>query len=128
MAVRSRWTPFATAVEAQAATAYEKIQFGVVARVEESIDPANSQWIDDPASTVRRSLGVSLEELSLNDGFRAFSLPLSAGLALLCGAVAYFMVAKRPREPMCGSNNQGRTRAYRSARHVSNTPPRLGTT
>ena len=55
--------------------------------------------IDHSASAVRGSLGVSLEELGLNNNLGEFSFLLNGGFALLSGAFAYFAVAKRRREP-----------------------------
>jgi hypothetical protein len=56
--------------------------------------------IDDSASAVRGSLGLSLEELSLNNDLGESSYFLNCGFALLSGASACFAVARRRRKPM----------------------------
>ena len=66
--------------------------------------------IDASASAVRGSLGVSLEELDLNDGLGEFSFLLNGGFALLSGAFVYFAVAKRRRKPMSGHDHRDHTR------------------
>jgi hypothetical protein len=71
--------------------------------------------IDDSASAVRGSLGVSLEELGLNNNLGEFSFLLNGGFALLCGAFAYFAAAKRRREPMSGHDHQDHWRSGDSA-------------
>src|ERR1700677_117218 len=55
--------------------------------------------IDDFGSAVRGSLGVSLEDLSLDHNLGEFSFLLNGGFALLSGAFACFAVANRRREP-----------------------------
>jgi hypothetical protein len=54
----------------------------------------------DPASVVRGSLGVSLENLSLNSNFGELTFLLNGGFALLFGAVALSVVASRQRKPI----------------------------
>jgi hypothetical protein len=67
--------------------------------------------IDDSASAVRGSLGVSLEDLSLNNNPGEFSFLLNGGFALLSGAFVCFAVAKRRREPMGGLDHQDHWRS-----------------
>jgi hypothetical protein len=59
----------------------------------------------DPASAVRGSLGVSLENLSLQNNPGKLVLLLNGGFALLFGAVAFFSVASRDRKPI-GDHDQ----------------------
>jgi len=54
----------------------------------------------DPASAVRGSLGVSLENLSLSNNFGELAFLLNGGFALLFGAVALSVVASRQRKPI----------------------------
>ena len=54
----------------------------------------------DPATAVRGSLGVSLENLSLSNNLGELAVLLNGGFALLSGAVACFAVARRHREPI----------------------------
>jgi hypothetical protein len=74
--------------------------------------------IDDFASAVRGSLGVSLEELGLDNNLGEFSFLLNGGFALLSGAFAYFTVAKRRREPMSGHDHQDHWRSGDSAASI----------
>jgi hypothetical protein len=53
----------------------------------------------DPASAVRGSLGVSLEDLSLGNSLGKLVFLLNGGFALLFGALACFAAAKGHREP-----------------------------
>ena len=53
----------------------------------------------DPASAVRGSLGVSLEDLSLSNKLGKLVFLLNGGFALLFGAFACFAAARRHREP-----------------------------
>jgi len=54
----------------------------------------------DPASAVRGSLGVSLENLSLSNDLGKLVFLLNGGFALLYGALACFAVARYHREPI----------------------------
>ena len=54
----------------------------------------------DPASAVRGSLGVSLDNLRLSDNFGELAFLLNGGCALLFGAVALSVVASRHRKPV----------------------------
>ncbi len=74
--------------------------------------------IDDSASAVRGSLGVSLEELGLNNNFGNFSFLLNGGFALLAGALAYFAAAKHRRESMSGHDHQDHWRSGDSAASI----------
>jgi hypothetical protein len=56
----------------------------------------------DPASAVRGSLGVSLDNLSLSNNFGELALLLNGGCALAFGAVALFAVSRRHRKPVRG--------------------------
>jgi hypothetical protein len=63
----------------------------------------------DPSSAVRGSLGASLDDFSLGNHLGALTFVLNGGFALLCGAFAVIVVARRrqnrkrlmesPREP-----------------------------
>jgi hypothetical protein len=58
----------------------------------------------DPASAVRGSVGVSLEELALNTPLGALSFGLNAGLLLLSGVLAIYFArvnsrARKGRSP-----------------------------
>ena len=59
----------------------------------------------DPASAVRGSLGVSLEDLSLTNNFAKLTFLLGGGCALLLGAFAGFAFfrSRRGRGPMSRS-------------------------
>jgi hypothetical protein len=61
--------------------------------------------IDNFGSAVRGSLGVSLEDLSLNHNLGEFSFLLNGGFTLLSGAFASFAVATRRRQPMSGHDH-----------------------
>jgi hypothetical protein len=54
----------------------------------------------DPATAMRGSLGVSSENLSLSNNLGKLVCLLNGGFALLSGAVACFVVARRHREPI----------------------------
>jgi hypothetical protein len=54
----------------------------------------------DPASAVRGSLGVSLDNLSLSNNFGELAFLLNGGFALLSGAVALFAVGRPHRKPI----------------------------
>jgi hypothetical protein len=54
----------------------------------------------DPASAVRGSLGVSLENLSLSNNLGKLVFLLNGGFALLSGAIACFAVTRHHREPI----------------------------
>ena len=54
----------------------------------------------DPASAVRGSLGVSIENLSLKNDLGKLVFLLNGGFALLSGAVACFAVTRHRREPI----------------------------
>ena len=54
----------------------------------------------DPATAVRGSLGVSLENLSLSNNLGKLVFLLNGGFALLAGAIACFAVNRHPREPI----------------------------
>jgi hypothetical protein len=54
----------------------------------------------DPASAVRGSLGVSLENPSLSNNLGKLVFLLNGGFALLAGAIACFAVNRHPREPI----------------------------
>jgi hypothetical protein len=54
----------------------------------------------DPASAVRGSLGVALENLSLSDDLGKLVFLLNGGFTLLAGAVACIAVTRRHREPI----------------------------
>jgi hypothetical protein len=54
----------------------------------------------DPASAVRGSLGVSLENLSLGSNLGKLVFLLNGGFALLSGAFACFAAARHHREPI----------------------------
>ena len=62
--------------------------------------------IDDYASAVRGSLGVSLEDLGVYNEFGEISFLLNGGFALLSGVFACLAVAKRPRKPMSGRDQK----------------------
>jgi|HubBroStandDraft_1064217.scaffolds.fasta_scaffold61961_2 hypothetical protein len=51
----------------------------------------------DPASAIRGSLGVSLDDLSLTDYFGRVAFLLGGGFALLWGAIAGFAFISRHR-------------------------------
>jgi hypothetical protein len=51
----------------------------------------------DPAAAIRGSLGVSLASLGVDSRFGALSFFLNGGFALLCGAIAVFLVARSRR-------------------------------
>src|ERR1700689_995430 len=52
----------------------------------------------DPASAVRGSLGVSLDNLSFSDNFGELAFLLNGGFTLLCGAVALSVAASHRRK------------------------------
>jgi hypothetical protein len=52
----------------------------------------------DPASAIRGSLGVSLAHLGVSNHFGVLSFILNGGFALLCGALAVFLVARSRRD------------------------------
>ncbi len=52
----------------------------------------------DPASAIRGSLGVSLSNLSVSNHFGVLSFFLNGGFALLCAALAVFLVARSRRD------------------------------
>ena len=54
----------------------------------------------DPASALRGSLGVSLENLSLSNNLGKLVFLLNGGFALLSGAIACFAVTRHHREPI----------------------------
>jgi hypothetical protein len=54
----------------------------------------------DPASAVRGSLGVSLENLSLSNNLGKLVFLLNGGFTLLFGAFACFAAARYHREPI----------------------------
>jgi hypothetical protein len=58
---------------------------------------ASAQPIDPP-SAVRGSLGAPLSDLSLDNPLGALSFFLNAGFALLCGAVAIYLLARTHRD------------------------------
>jgi hypothetical protein len=58
----------------------------------------------DPASAVRGSLGVSLEDLSLGNNLGKLVFLLNGGFALLFGAFACFAAARHHREPIRDHN------------------------
>ncbi len=62
--------------------------------------------IDDSASAVRGSLGVSLEELSLSNNPGECSFLLNGGFALLSGVFAYVATARRHRAPMSSHDHR----------------------
>jgi hypothetical protein len=70
----------------------------------------------DPASAVRGSLGVSLENLSLGDNRGTLVFLLNGGFALLSGAFACFAVAKHHRAPIRDHHHFG---AWRSGNSVT---------
>jgi hypothetical protein len=61
--------------------------------------------IDDFGSAVRGSLGVSLEDLSLNHNLGVLALFLNGGFALLAGAFACLAVATHRRELVSGDDH-----------------------
>jgi hypothetical protein len=69
----------------------------------------------DPASAVRGSLGVSLENLSLSDHLGELVFLLNGGFALLFAAFACFAVARR-REP---NRDHGHFSVWRSGNSVT---------
>lgn len=84
--------------------------------------------IDDSASTVEGSLGVSVEELSLNNDLGKLSFLLNGGFALLFGAFAGFAVANRRREPTRGDEHRGHRRSGDSVASISPAAPPLSST
>lgn len=68
----------------------------------------------DPASAVRGSLGVSLENLSLKNNLGKLVFLLNGGFALLAGAVACFAVARLNREPIRDHDHLGDWRSVNS--------------
>lgn len=83
--------------------------------------------IDDSASTVEGSLGVSLEELSLNNDLGKLSFLLNGGFALLFGAFAGFAVAARRREPTGGDDHRDHWRSGDSVASISPAAPLTST-
>jgi hypothetical protein len=61
--------------------------------------------IDDFGSAVRGSLGVSLEDLSLDHNLGVLSLFLNGGFALLAGAFACLAAATHRRELVSGDDH-----------------------
>ena len=74
--------------------------------------------IDDSASAVRGSLGVSVEDLSLNSNLGEFSFVANGGFALLSGAFACFAVAMRRREPTSGHHHEDDRRSRDSVASI----------
>jgi len=68
----------------------------------------------DPASGVRGSLGVSLEDSDLNGNLGRLSFLLNGGFALLSGAFACFLVAKPRRNPRRDQDPHGDWRSGNS--------------
>src|SRR5271168_3141736 len=61
----------------------------------------------DPASAVRGSLGVSLENIGLGNNLGDLAFVLNGGFALLSCAIACFAVATRHREPIHDRDHLG---------------------
>jgi hypothetical protein len=76
---------------------------------------ASAQVEADPASAVRGSLGVSLENLSLSNRLGELVFLLNGGFALLFGALACFAAARR-NEP---NRDHGHLRDWRSGNSVT---------
>ena len=72
----------------------------------------------DPASAVRGSLGVSLENLSLSSNFGELAFLVNGGFALLSGAFACFAVARRHREPSRDHDQFGDWRSRNSVTSI----------
>jgi hypothetical protein len=70
----------------------------------------------DCASAVRGSLGVTLEDLNLDNNLGELSFFLNGGFALLSGIFACFAVAKRPRGSTSSRDHQ---KPWRSADPVA---------
>jgi hypothetical protein len=79
--------------------------------------------IDDSASTVEGSLGVSLEDLSLDNNLGRLSFLLNGGFALLYGAFAGFAIANRRREPTRGDDHGDHLRSGDSVASISPAAP-----
>lgn len=71
----------------------------------------------DPASAVRGSLGVSLENLSLKNNLGKLVFLLNGGFALLWGA-ACFAVARLNREPIRDHDHLGDWRSGNSVTSI----------
>jgi hypothetical protein len=69
----------------------------------------------DPASAVRGSLGVSLEDLILSNNVGKLVFLLNGGFALLFGAFACFAAARHQRAPILGHDPLGDWRSGNSA-------------
>jgi|HubBroStandDraft_1064217.scaffolds.fasta_scaffold541797_2 hypothetical protein len=67
--------------------------------------------IDNSQSQVRGALGVSLEDLNLNNDFGKLSLLLYGGSALLSGAFACFAIAKYRRKALSDDGRQDHWRS-----------------
>jgi hypothetical protein len=70
----------------------------------------------DPASAVRGSLGVSLENLGLGNNLGKLVFLLNGGFVLLFGAFTCFAFAKHHREPIRGP---GPLSGWRSEKSVT---------
>jgi hypothetical protein len=70
----------------------------------------------DPASAVRGSLGVSLENLSLSNDLGKLVFLLNGGFALLSAALTCFAVARHHREPI---HEDDPSRDWRSGNSVT---------
>ncbi|HXC10747.1 MAG TPA: hypothetical protein VNV61_17565 [Steroidobacteraceae bacterium] len=72
----------------------------------------------DPASGVRGSLGISLENFSLSNDLGKLVFLLNGGFALLFGGFAFFAAAKHQREPIRDHDHFGDWRSGNSVTSI----------